>query len=227
MAGRISQKLQREQAKWLREWQRYLVRRHMGDAKSALEVGCGCGYVMENLKDILQITGVDSSEKEVKCARSRGFKVVEAKGENLPFRDKSFDIVYGNYLLLWIDEPMNVIGEMFRVAKRYVAFFAEPYWRGAIYDPPWIEEIVRGGREIIKKMGGDPDFGVNLGRLLKKFASDFLIGTIPLYTSHLSMKRMVEFEMEFLRDNGYPIRGGEINIFYVPTFWAIVDKSHR
>ncbi len=226
MAGRISEKLQKQQAKWLREWQRYLVMRHMGDARSALEVGCGCGYIMENLSDILHITGVDSSQGEVDCGRARGFRVIKAMAENLPFKDESFDLVYSNYLLLWIKEPRKVVREMFRASKRYVVFFAEPYWKGAIYDPPWIGDIVKGSREIIRRMGGNPDFGIYLGKILKEFASNFLIGTIPLYTSHSSMKKMVEFEIEFLRNNGYGVDEGDINIFYVPTFWALVDKSH-
>jgi len=174
MVGRISQKLQREQARWLREWQRYLVSRHMKDAKNALEVGCGCGYIMENLKDILQITGIDTSQKEVLCARERGFSAIKANGENIPYPDNYFDIVYGNYLLLWTKNPLKVVEEMFRVSKRYVVFFAEPYWNGAIYHPSWLEKVVKKGSEIIRKRGGNPDFGIELGSLLKNFAGDFI-----------------------------------------------------
>ena len=227
MAGRISQRLQREQALWLRDWQRYMVRTHMHDAKTALEVGCGCGYVMDNLKDMLQITGIDSSEEEIMCAKGRGLKAMKASGEYIPFSKNSFDLVYGNYLLLWVDDPKKVLREMLRISRRYVAFFAEPYWSGAVYEPEWLEKIVEYGREIIKKRGGNPDFGLELGRLLRNFADDFLIGTIPLYTSHRAMEKMVDFEIEFLRENGYEIERKEVNVFYVPTFWAIMESSHR
>lgn len=227
MAGRISEKLQREQAKWLREWQRYLVKRHMRDAKSALDVGCGCGYVMENLKDILSVTGIDTSEGEVLCAQKRGFSAIRAEGEHIPYPDEYFDIVYGNYLLLWTKDPLKIVKEMLRVSRRYVAFFAEPYWNGAIYQPSWLKKVVEYGREVIRKRGGDPDFGINLGSLMKNFADDFIIGTIPLYTTYASMRNMVNFEVEFLKENGYEIRMEDVDIFYVPTFWGIIDKLHR
>ncbi|OYT60246.1 hypothetical protein B6U71_01135 [Euryarchaeota archaeon ex4484_178] len=226
MAGRISENLQREQARWLREWQRYIVKRHMKDAKTALEVGCGCGYIMENLKDILRITGIDESEKEVLCARERGFSAIKADGENIPYPDGYFDMVYGNYLLLWAREPLKIVKEMFRVSKRYVVFFAEPYWKGAIYKPSWLKKVVEYAMEIIRNEGGNPNFGVELGSLLKNFAEDFIIGTIPLYTTYKSIEEMIKFEVEFLRENGYEIDMGDVSLFYVPTFWGIVDKNY-
>ena len=226
MAGKISEILQIQQSKWLREWQRYMVREKLL-GKKALEVGCGCGYIMSNLSDMLDITGVDSSETEVDCARRRGLNVIRANGEKMPFHENSFDIVYGNYLLMWNREPEKIIKEMFRVSRRYVVFFAEPYWKGTVYSPDWLKRLVEGSRDMIKKMNGDPDMGIKLPKLLEKFTKDFMIGTIPLYSSYMRMKEMVDFEISILKEKGYKIKKGEVHLFYLPTFWTIAERSGR
>ena len=227
MAGVIPEYLQREQANWLRDWQVYLVKRHLSDAKNALEVGCGCGYVMSKLSHLLNVSGIDSSEDAVICSQKRGLKTMVADAENLPFEDVSFDVVYSNYMLMWSRNPKKVLGEMFRVAKRYVVLFAEPYWKGAIYSPPSFGKIVDMERDYIKRLGGDPDAGIKIPDLMEEFTKDFFVGTIPLYTTRASMERMIEFEIDFLRREGYEIKGIKSNLFYLPVFWSIAEKSGR
>ncbi len=227
MSGTIPEYLQMMQAQWLGEWQKYMIRDNANDAKTAVEIGCGCGYIMSNLNSLLDITGIDSDPDSVECAKRRGLKAILAKGENLPFRDERFDIAYGNYLLMWNKNPKGIIKEMFRVAKKYVIFFAEPYWKGAVYSPSWIGEIVKNTRKMIKERGGDPDMGIKLPYLVKEFTEDFMVGTIPLYTTHREMEKMVEFEVNFLKNEGFNIEKKHVVIFYLPTFWVIAKKSGR
>ncbi len=227
MSGTIPEYLQRMQAQWLEEWQKYMIRENANDARTVVEIGCGCGYIMSNLNSLLDVTGIDSDPDSVECARRRGFKAILAKGENIPFRDDHFDIAYGNYLLMWNKNPKGIIKEMFRVAKKYVIFFAEPYWKGAVYSPSWIGEIVENTRKMIKERGGDPDMGIKLPSLVKEFTDDFMVGTIPLYTTHREMEKMVEFEVNFLKNEGYAIEKKDVEIFYLPTFWVIAKKSGR
>ena len=227
MAGHIPEYLEREQAGWLEEWQIYLVKRHLSDAKNALEVGCGCGYVMSNLSSLLNVFGVDYREDAVICSQKRGLNAQIANAENMPFEDYSFDLVYSNYVLMWNRNPKKILSEMFRVAKRYVVLFAEPYWKGAIYSPPSFGKIVEMERKHIRRMGGNPDIGIEIPKLMREFADDFLMGTIPLYATKSSMQRMIDFELKFLRNEGYKIKREKANLFYLPVFWSIAEKSGR
>ena len=61
-----------------------------------LEVGCGEGRFLVKLKSIIGITfiwGVDISIEAVRAAYERGFNVIRANGEKLPFKSEVFDAV--------------------------------------------------------------------------------------------------------------------------------------
>ena len=222
MAGHISEILQKRQAEWMREWHIYLLRTHMRDTKNALEIGCGCGYVMKNLSLHIEVKGLDSNMESVRCASERGLTVYHGEGNHLPFPSDSFDLVYGNYLLLWNIKPEMILNEMIRVSRKYVALFAEPYWSGTVYDPPWLEGIVEKSKSVIKERGGNPDMGKKLSSLIYQFSNDFITGTVPLYVKHSDMRKMVEFEISVLGEKYNP--NNKIYTFYIPTFWAIIKK---
>ncbi len=216
MSGEIPVNLQKAQAEWMKNWHRYLLGR-MGMLASALEVGCGCGYVMENIKGVQYVAGIDSSISEVNCAKNRGLNAFFGDAKRIPFPDKSFDLVYGNYVLMWNKEPKVILNEMRRVSKKYVAIFAEPYWSGAVCDSSYLRNLAEKSREFISTKGGNPDAGLDLPGLFFELFGDFEIGTIPLVTTHKDMVEMIEFEKEILNlkeDTQYG------NLLYVPTFWA-------
>ncbi len=216
MSGEIPVNLQKAQAEWMKNWHRYLLGRMRG-VTSALEVGCGCGYVMENMKGVQYVAGIDSAISEVNCAKNRGLDAFFGDAKRIPFPDKSFDLVYGNYLLMWNKEPKVILNEMRRVSKKYVAIFAEPYWSGAVCDSSFLRSLAENSREFILKRGGNPDAGLNLFGLFSELFDDFEMGTVPLITSHKDMIEMIEFEKRILNLEG---NIGYGNLLYVPTFWA-------
>jgi acetyltransferase-like isoleucine patch superfamily enzyme/ubiquinone/menaquinone biosynthesis C-methylase UbiE len=75
---------------------------------SVLEVGCATGALTSRL-NAERIVGVDISEDFIKIA-----------GESLPFKDRSFDLVVGIYVIHHFVNPSKIITEMKRVGKTVV-----------------------------------------------------------------------------------------------------------
>jgi len=219
MVGRISQELQQAQAEWLKSWHIHMVNSMMSDAISALEVGSGCGYVMDSFRDILSVIGIDSSISEVQCANKRGMHTIYGDATALPFPDRSFDLVYANYLLMWNKNPEDIIEEMRRVSKKYVAILSEPYWHGAIYSPSSLKVLVDRACKKITAEGGNPDMGIALPEIMRNQFEDFKIGTVPLSMMYSSMLSAVRYQMELMELKHE--KDEKITLFYVPTFWSI------
>lgn len=97
---------------------------------SVLEVGCAYGRLMRLLAeqdDVVRIVGCDLSPKMLAHARdylgSLPLELVHADAGNLPFGDRSFDVVYTYGLLMHVPARhiATVVGEITRVAIRGVA----------------------------------------------------------------------------------------------------------
>jgi SAM-dependent methyltransferase len=95
--------------------------------RTVLEVCCGSGMLAEALaRRGAQVTGIDLSSEAVNRARERArryrftaqFMVADA--EQLPFPDRSFDVVAVHDGLHHLDDPYRAIGEMARVARQGV-----------------------------------------------------------------------------------------------------------
>ena len=92
---------------------------------SVVDVGCGTGRSMLWLKQempTLQLIGVDPSEKLLAIARKRlpDSKLEVGSGEQLPLQDNSVDLALATGIMHHVDRPVEVIREMFRVAKKGV-----------------------------------------------------------------------------------------------------------
>ncbi len=66
------------------------LRRLMPDVENAVEIGVGTGRFAAPLGIAV---GVEPSANMAKIAEQRGITVTQAYGENLPFPDKTFDLV--------------------------------------------------------------------------------------------------------------------------------------
>ncbi|GEM_PF-1722489 len=89
-----------------------------------IDVGCSEGYYLSEFNKIHSINfacGVDISHSYIKKAKNRvrSFYVV-CNAENLPFRDKSFDLVLCSEMIEHTLQPVNVIKECARICSRYV-----------------------------------------------------------------------------------------------------------
>jgi SAM-dependent methyltransferase len=99
--------------------------------RSVLDVGCGNGFLMDDLLDAFPAEavfhGVDMCASEIAegCARyERRPQVVltQARAEALPFDDGAFDIVVSHQLFNFLPDPLPALAEAFRVLRPGGAF---------------------------------------------------------------------------------------------------------
>ncbi|MFO7657207.1 MAG: class I SAM-dependent methyltransferase [Bacteroidales bacterium] len=87
------------------------------DTGTILDVGCGKGYMLNILHTKgYRVTGADVFDKPA----GFNFDYVKSNAENLPFEDKSFDIVISTHTLEHILNIKNAVNEMKRVARRLI-----------------------------------------------------------------------------------------------------------
>lgn len=81
---------------------------------SILEIGCGDGRRLAWLKDTrkFECFGIEPSERAVEIARRRGIDVRRGTAEQLPFDNRSFDIVVFGFCLYLCDRE-----DLFRIAS--------------------------------------------------------------------------------------------------------------
>jgi SAM-dependent methyltransferase len=172
----------RRQAHWLGESWRFEMSRRLGpfDSKAtALDVGCGPGFVMDLLSDLLSVQGVDRDEDMVKASAARGLTATQGDARCLPFEANSFEVVYCSFLLLWSSEPRRVIEEMRRVSSEWVVCLAEPDFGGRVDYPPSLSALKEQTIDGVNGEGGDPYVGRKLRALFRSVGLDPEIGTYP------------------------------------------------
>lgn len=173
------------QSLWLREswmWlleQRVLKKWTGPKRPTALDVGCGPGFVMEGLWESLEVHGIDIDPAAVADARDRGLDVREGDAHALPFDDGSFDLVYCSFLLLWVEDPVKVLSEMTRVSRDWVACLAEPDLGARIDFPEELAPLASIAEEGIRAEGGDPLIGRKLRSVFRACGLDAEVGVHP------------------------------------------------
>jgi len=166
-----AQRQLRRQAQWLKESWLWLLRTRVladlqGDGRlTALDVGCGPGFVMEELAGELRVSGVDLDSDMVSSCTARGLDVREASAYDLPHRDGSFDVVYCTFLMMWLDDPGRALHEMARVSRRWVLCLAEPDFGARIDHPEELTVIRDLVVEGFRSRGADPMMGRKLREL--------------------------------------------------------------
>lgn len=125
---------------------------------SFLDAGCGEGFVAQRILDAVpdvELTGCDLSTSALAIARhaNPGAEFVSGSVINLPFADKSFDVVGCFEVLEHLpdDLPRQALGEFARVARRGVVLSVphEPYFS--------LANAARGKNLNIRPRGSDPD----------------------------------------------------------------------
>ena len=100
-----------------------------------LEVGVGSGRFAFPLGVNM---GIDPSKNMLRKAKERGIQIIQGVGEELPFKDGSFDFVLIVVTLCFVENPVNVLSEARRVLKRggrlIVGEINKESWLGQIYE---------------------------------------------------------------------------------------------
>jgi len=114
--------------------------------RRVLDVGCGVGmYTEAFLRETPNVFGVEVERDRALEARDRAKCVIQGVGEQLPFADGSFDVVFSHEVLEHVADDHACVREMARVARpqgRIVIFVPNRlypfethgvFWRGSYH----------------------------------------------------------------------------------------------
>jgi ubiquinone/menaquinone biosynthesis C-methylase UbiE len=92
--------------------------RRVGEGRTALEVGCGTGLVMQRVAGFAaHVSGIDVSPGMLVHARARGLDVHEGSATTLPFPDASFDVALSTFGVMFAPDHARTAREMLRVVR--------------------------------------------------------------------------------------------------------------
>ncbi|QQG38625.1 MAG: class I SAM-dependent methyltransferase [Candidatus Woesearchaeota archaeon] len=97
----------------------YFIKEHIKINKGdkLLDVGCGTGISGEAFLDVCDVVGIDTSKEMIRWAN---FKTFLGRAEELPFENKSFDIVVCLSAIQNFEDMEKAVKEIERVARRVV-----------------------------------------------------------------------------------------------------------
>ena len=91
---------------------------------SLLDIGTGNGEIAKYLSEYFNVVSVDVVDQRVV---QDGFKFVQVDGEELPFADKSFDVVVSNHVIEHVAKADLHLSEIRRVLKdEGIVYLATP-----------------------------------------------------------------------------------------------------
>jgi SAM-dependent methyltransferase len=164
--------LLRQQAAWLAPARARLLRRaQIAQRRRVLDLACGPGAVTGELVRRCggTVVALDSSAEALSAGDEAfaGAQRVRGDARHIPLADASFDLVFCQLALMWLDLPA-VLDEIDRVLVPGGAMVAlEPDYGGVMEYPP---EIATGAiwREALVRAGADPLVGRKLPVLLDR-----------------------------------------------------------
>jgi len=114
---------------------------------SILDVGCGTGYLVGDLRKLGSYLGVDFAPEMIRVCKTRfpkeRFKIGDA--EDLPFKENSFDLLVCFWTFHHFTNPEKVMDEFRRVLKPggkvIIATFRKSSWNPLA----WFADAVSGG----------------------------------------------------------------------------------
>ena len=173
-----------QQAKWTRDLRAYLFENAgLRKASRVLEVGCGTGAILSELPDHVSIHGLDIDSTALAQCQIHVPNAFLMRGNalQLPYANRVFDIVYCHFLLLWVNDPLQALLEMKRVAKEggHILAFAEPDYTARVDEPPELVPLGQWQTEALRRQGADPGLGAQLADLFFRAEIELLeTGTI-------------------------------------------------
>ncbi|MCS7304659.1 MAG: class I SAM-dependent methyltransferase [Thermoguttaceae bacterium] len=181
-----------KQAEWLAPFRAGLLRRAaIAQRKSVLDLGCGPGLITAELlrRSGGRVVGLDRNFQALRQLASRyraeaSFQPAQpicADACRLPFADRSFDLVFCQWVLLWLPlEP--TLSEIRRVlAPGGMLVALEPDYGGMIEYPSEIASAPL-WQAALRRAGADPEVARKIPPLLAKL--DFQVQVMLLDRLH-------------------------------------------
>lgn len=231
--------LLKEQARWLAPARARLLRRaEIAKRRRVLDLGAAFGIVSEELERRCGgcAVALDSSLNALITASQRSSQIpcVCGEAENLPFLDHSFDLIFSQCSLMWMNLE-NVIPELYRVLQPGGILTAiEPDYGGMIEYPAtiatrelWIAGLTRAGAEpfagrILAHLLASHKFNVSvefLPQLHPPSAKRFeLLRGLPLETDERTKLDSIEHTDRALTET-------HVKIVHLPFFLIRATKS--
>jgi SAM-dependent methyltransferase len=185
------------QATWTRELRRYLFEKAgIKESRRILEVGCGTGAILREIDIPAPLHGLDLDLDALSMSslHAPSAFLAQADAHFLPYADKSFDIVYCHFLLLWVKDPLLVIKEMARVGRHILAL-AEPDYSSRIDEPIELNQLGKWQTEALQRRGANTSFGARLAETFFQ-AGIKLIETGPIQNAVMT-RSAEEWENEW------------------------------
>jgi len=168
-------------AQWLAGPRGRLLRRaQIGRRRRVLEVGCGHGFVTQELvrrcpgqviaidREFGDMTRFASSRIGIVSPNSRAPRLIQADAAALPFADSSLDLVLFQNTLLWIADPQAAVAEAARTLASSGCLLAiEPDFGGMIEHPPDVA-LQDVWLRALSACGADPLIGRKLPGLCER-----------------------------------------------------------
>lgn len=154
-----------------REYTLDYVRRHYGAEHRLLDLGCGAGPVISQLRaEGFRCSGVDYSTDMLKLARTRitgcgaaETLLAQSDARALPFRDTEFDFIVCLGVISYLQEYSGLLAEIHRLLKpggQSIITFRNKY-NPVLSDP--VAAVAHAARSMLGRNGGDDD---SIGRFL-------------------------------------------------------------
>jgi len=198
---------------------RYVLSSHL----EILDVGCGPGGNILFLKKFGNVTGIDSSEEALSFARTRGFlKIAKSGGENLPFPDRSFDLVSVLDVLEHIEHDTRALTEIFRVLKKNgILLLTVPayLWMWSAHD-----EALHHKRRYVRKELHEK---IKAAGFSVEYASYFIIPSIPFRALKIAIstiKKLLHISVDTTPKTDDVILPAWLNTFFI--WWLALEKSY-
>ena len=189
-----------QQAKWTCALRSYLFREvRLHKESRILEVGCGTGAILAELPAESRLHGLDIDRAALSQCRvhAPAAALVQGNALALPYPDRTFEIVYCHFLLLWVRDPLQALREMKRVTKpgAHVLAFAEPDYSARLDEPRELSALGQWQLESLKRQGADPALGARLADLFFR-AGLRLVETGPIQSDETALS-VEEWESEW------------------------------
>jgi ubiquinone/menaquinone biosynthesis C-methylase UbiE len=158
-----------QQARWTQNMRAYLYQKvGLKQASKILDIGCGTGALEHELVNYTPAHSfaLDIDPAPLNYARHYAPQCFYTLGDclSLPYANRSIDVTFCHFLLLWVKDVHQALSEMVRVTRSngYILSLAEPDYGGRIDFPPELSKIGAWQSEALKDQGANPYIGREL-----------------------------------------------------------------